>query len=60
MKVSITITGEEIEVDKIIQENSIRNDLGIVEISPKSSLSKKKYPDIDRKVVVPETGKEMM
>lgn len=60
MKVSITITGEETEVDKIIQENSIRHDLGIVVISPKNILSEKKTPDIDHKAIIPDTGKEII
>lgn len=45
MRVSIIITGEEMEVDKVIQENSIRKELGMIDISSKT-------PDTDTKTSV--------
>lgn len=37
-KVSITISGEEVEVDKVIRENSIRKEMGIINISDKKDI----------------------
>lgn len=45
MRVSIIITGEEMEVDKVIQENSIRKELGMIDISSKTpGWDKKENP----------------
>ncbi len=53
MKVSIIITGEEVEVDKVIQENSIRKELGMIDISPKTPAgTRKRIPETDTKMSV--------
>lgn len=49
MRVSIIITGEELEVDKVIQENSIRKELGMIDISSKTPVG---TPDTDTKTSV--------
>ena len=53
MRVSIIITGEELEVDKVIQENSIRKELGMIDISSKTPIGTgKRIPDTDTKTSV--------
>lgn len=53
MRVSIIITGEELEVDKVIQENSIRKELGMIDISSKTPVGTRKIiPDTDTKTSV--------
>lgn len=51
MRVSIIITGEELEVDKVIQENSIRKELGMIDISSKTPVGTR-IPDTDTKTSV--------
>lgn len=50
-EVSITIRGDESEVDKVIRENSIRKEMGLIRISDKKTFGNisKKTPQTDKK-----------
>lgn len=45
-EVSIKISGDEVEVDKVIRENSIRKERGLIRISDKKEITSSRKTDV--------------
>lgn len=45
-EVSVIISGDEVEVDKVIRENSIRKEIGLIRISDKKDITSSGKADV--------------